>query len=80
MNRINGRSFKFLGFGWDYGGSVNREWQGGVLTTIDPVYLVLRSSENLPIQYHGDKLLSSDTEELLQPGMVWAGRIDIPLR
>ena len=80
LNRLNGRPFKFLGFNWDYGGSVKRDWEGGVLGTIVPASLVLRSAKNLPRKYQGDKILSSDDEDLLQPDAVWVGRIDIPLK
>jgi hypothetical protein len=81
LNRLNGRSFKFLGFNWDYGGSVDRDWEGGKLTALQDVSLVLGCSvQNLPSQYQGDRIISSDTEELLQQGLVWVRRIDVPLR
>ena len=80
LNQLNGRPFKFLGFNWDYGGSVKRDWEGGVLVATLPASLVLRSISNLPREYQGDKTLNSDEEYLLQPDMVWVGRIDVPLK
>ena len=59
---------------------MKRDWEGGVLGTIVPASLVLRSAKNLPRKYQGDKILSSDDEDLLQPDAVWVGRIDIPLK
>lgn len=34
VERINGRAFKFWGFGWDYGGWVS-DWNGGALAERD---------------------------------------------
>jgi len=36
LEQINGKAFKFMGFGWDYGGSV-ANWNGGKLMEADGV-------------------------------------------
>lgn len=80
LNQLNGCVFKFLGFNWDYGGAIRSSWDEGRLQILRPASLTLRSAPDLPRQYQGDRLLSSDMEELLRSGMVWVGRIDIPLK
>ena len=80
LNQLNGRPFKFLGFNWDYGGSVKNNWEDGRLLTLRPASITLRAQSDLPRQYQGDRLLLSDTENLLVPERVWVGRIDVPLK
>jgi hypothetical protein len=79
LNAINGRAFPFFGFGWDYGGSIHMQWNGGRMASIAGLAIVLRETRNLPRQYYGDKKLSSDMEELL-PSAAQVGRIDVQLR
>ncbi|HWR28652.1 MAG TPA: hypothetical protein VN631_02360, partial [Negativicutes bacterium] len=53
LNAINGRPFSFFGFGWDYGGSVHVQWNGGTMASIRGLFLVLRETRDLPRQYYG---------------------------
>ena len=79
LNAINRRPFSFYGFGWDYGGSIPVKWNGGTISSVKGLFLVLRETRDLPRQYYGDKKLSSDMEELL-PDSARVSRIDIQLR
>lgn len=79
LNAINGRPFSFFGFGWDYGGSVHVQWNGGTMASVRGLFLVLRETRDLPRQYYGDRKLSSDMEELL-PDAAEIRRIDVKLR
>ncbi len=79
LNTINGRPFSFYGFGWDYGGSIPMQWNGGRMAAVKGLFLVLREIRDLPRQYYGDKILNSDMEELL-PDAARVRRIDIQLR
>ncbi|MCC6593961.1 MAG: hypothetical protein IT479_11880 [Xanthomonadales bacterium] len=69
LERINGKPFRFLGFGWDYGGFVS-DWTRGNLAKafLDPGRLALRlappalaQGESLPEGYpQGDGEFTSD--------------------
>ena len=79
LNEMNRRPFSFYGFGWDYGGSISNEWDGGVMASVRGVSLVLRATRELPRYYYGDKELKSNLETLLPDG-ARVGRIDVQLR
>ena len=79
LNEINGRPFSFYGFSWDYGGIVTGKWDGGVMSSMPGVHLVLRATRELPREYYGDRKVRSDSEELLPDGAM-VRRIDVQLR
>jgi len=79
LNAINGRPFSFFGFGWDYGGSVHVQWNGGTMAAVRGLFLVLQETRDLPRQYYGDRELRSDMQELL-PDAAVIRRIDVKLR
>ena len=79
LNEINGRPFSFYGFSWDYGGIVTGKWDGGVMSSMSGVHLVLRATRELPREYYGDRKVRSDSEELLPDGAM-VRRIDVQLR
>ena len=79
LNEMNRRPFSFYGFGWDYGGSISNEWDGGVMASVRGVSLVLRATRELPRYYYGDKELKSNLETLLPDG-ARVSRIDVQMR
>ena len=79
LNEINGRPFSFYGFSWDYGGIVTGKWDGGVMSSMSGVHLVLRATRELPREYYGDRKVRSDSAELLPDG-AQVRRIDVQLR
>ena len=79
LNEINGRPFSFYGFSWDCGGIVTGKWDGGVMSSMSGVHLVLRATRELPREYYGDRKVRSDSTELLPDGARVRG-IDVQLR
>ena len=79
LNRVNGRSFEFFGFGWDYGGNIVHNWSGGALAVVRGLSVKLATSRELPREYYGDRYLRSDLS-ILQPDAVLVERIDVQLR
>ena len=79
LNKINGRPFEFLGFGWDYGGNIVHNWSGGALAVVRGLSVKLATSRELPREYYGDRYLRSDLS-ILQPDAVLVERIDVQLR
>lgn len=63
LERLNGRSFQFFGFGWDYGGRVS-DWNGGNLDPTLGLRLDPEGSENVPETLIGDQTISSDNPAL----------------
>jgi hypothetical protein len=63
LERLNGRPFKLMGFGWDYGGTITN-WNGGKLEDLRTgkprVFLRLSAGESPPASVTGDRELSSD--------------------
>jgi len=70
LERINGGSFKFSGFGWDYGGTVV-DWAGGKLAdTNNPGLLsviLAYDYENPDLQPMADKLLGDSSFDSKDP-------------
>ena len=79
LNRINGRPFDFLGFGWDYGGNIMNNWNGGAMAAMRGLSLRLETDRELPLEYYGDRVLKSDMPTLL-PNAVKVWRVEIQLR
>ena len=79
LNRINGRSFDFLGFGWDYGGYIKQNWNGGAMAMIRGISLRLIADRQLAREYYGDKMLRSDIPDLL-PDIVKVWRVEVQLQ
>lgn len=78
LNEINQRPFFFYGFGWDYGGMIRMDWNGGRLASTNGMAMVLKESRQLDLAYYGDKELRSDSAGLLPDG-ARVGRIEIQL-
>ena len=70
LEQINGKSFNFSGFGWDYGGSVV-DWNGGKLMNADSTsYLAIILAydyENQALNPVADKLLGDKSFESKDP-------------
>jgi len=79
LNRINGRPFDFLGFGWDYGGNIMNNWNGGALAAMRGLSLRLGTDRELPREYYGDRVLKSNMPTLL-PDAVKVWRVEVQLR
>ena len=79
LNRINGRPFDFYGFGWDYGGIIDKNWNGGALSAIRGLSLRLTTSRELSRDYYGDRQLRSDLPGLL-PDAAQVGLVEVWLR
>lgn len=58
LQKLNGKPFKFYGFGWDYGGQVT-DWNGGRFKPTLGVVLG-PAVENLPEEFLGEVILNSD--------------------
>ncbi len=66
LNKINGKPFLFSGFGWDFGGYINK-WNGGKLESLDRLGLRLTDEgTHLAGKYQGEVTLKSDTPDLLK--------------
>lgn len=59
LEKINGKPFKFYGFGWDYGGLVTN-WNGGKLNNYLLVALIPQNFDKLDTTLQGEVELSSD--------------------
>ncbi len=59
LEKINGKPFKFYGFGWDYGGLVTN-WNGGKLNSYLLVALIPQNFDKLDATLQGEVELSSD--------------------
>jgi hypothetical protein len=79
LNRINGRPFEFMGFGWDYGGNIVNNWSGGALAVVRGLTVKLATNRELPREYYGDRYLKSDLP-LLQTDAAAVERVDVQLR
>ncbi len=79
LNRINGRPFEFLGFGWDYGGYIRQNWSGGALSVMRGLSLRLMASHQLAREYYGERSLRSDMPALL-PDAVKVWRVEVQLQ
>ncbi len=70
LEQINGKSFSFSGFGWDYGGAVV-DWNGGKLMNKDSTsYLAIVLAydyENQALSPVADKLLGDSSFESKNP-------------
>ena len=79
LNRINGRSFDFFGFGWDYGGYIKQNWNDGAMAMMRGISLRLIASRQLAQEYYGDRMLRSDMPALL-PDIVKVWRVEVQLQ
>ncbi len=59
LEKINGKPFKFYGFGWDYGGLVTN-WNDGKLNSYLLVALIPQNFDKLDNTLRGEVELSSD--------------------
>ena len=63
LERLNGRPFDIMGFGWDYGGGITN-WKGGALSVLNTgtptIMLRLNAEDPAPNEVLGDKELSSE--------------------
>jgi hypothetical protein len=79
LNRINGRSFDFFGFGWDYGGFITQNWSDGALSAMRGLSLRLMTNQQLTREYSGDRTLRSDMPMLL-PDVAKVWRVEVQLQ
>ena len=63
LERLNGRPFELMGFGWDYGGGISN-WKGGALEDLTKstpaITLRLNPKDPAPNEVSGERELSSD--------------------
>ena len=79
LNRINGRPFEFYGFGWDYGGTIEHNWNEGTLSAMRGLSLRLMTNQQLTREYYGDRIIRSDMPALL-PGVAKVWRVEVQLQ
>lgn len=75
LNQCNGKPFTISGFGWDYGGSVSRGWNGGLLGAQDGFSLQLRAVNRLPQELYGEAVRISSDDPRILPDAVTVGAI-----
>ncbi len=78
LNRLNGRSFRITGFGWDYGGFVMFGEQGA-LVSVKGLSLRLSPARQLPRDCYGDGTILDSADPRLLPDAVRVSVLDITL-
>lgn len=61
LNKMNGKTISFYGFGWDYSGAV--DWNGGKLEK-SGLRVFLKPGNDIPNKFYGDKIVKATPEEI----------------